>query len=290
MGSTIEGLENLAMTATPTFAVQQCVENALAMGFGYPLTTPCSTNDSATLDTKTFTAHEAAAGPTYDFYASYDTSEQLAYPYLPQVPTPNPYAFSDYQTQPWAQPQQHLASISQYTHASSGFSSLQTTAESPEKVHSNTSPEVKRTGTRDLVGMGLYDNEDRDFMSTLNSAASTDPSRDSLGKGLKLEETWEPPKDDDVEEEEEEGYSTEEGEEMDDISPVQATIPPELHTALYPATYGDLSNQSFFFNDEDMFTSESSYGDYLHSQGYQEAAAAAQPKAADHAPGDFLWF
>lgn len=143
---------------------------------------------------------------------------------------------------------------------------------------------MPRRRSKELVSIGLYDNNDNDFISALNSAASSDPSRDSLGKGLKLEETWQPPNDD--EEEPEEGYSTDEAEEMDEVPPVQISVAPEVETAFYPPTYGDLSDQSFFFNDDDQYASESHYADYYAiDQGYQDA----QPKAADPATGNFMW-
>lgn len=64
-----------------------------------------------------------------------------------------------------------------------------------------------------LVGMGLYDTPDKyeedpqlnNYRSTLSSLlGSRFGTQEPSGKGLKLEETWEPPKSDDEEDEEEE--------------------------------------------------------------------------------------
>ncbi|CAM1508399.1 Fc.00g052470.m01.CDS01 [Cosmosporella sp. VM-42] len=64
-----------------------------------------------------------------------------------------------------------------------------------------------------LVGMGLYDTPDKyeedpqldNYRSTVSSLlGSTLHSQEPRGKGLKLEETWEPPKSEDEDEEEEE--------------------------------------------------------------------------------------
>lgn len=61
-----------------------------------------------------------------------------------------------------------------------------------------------------LVGMGLYDTPDKydedpqlnNYRSTATSLfGSSYRSMEPTGKGLKLEETWEPPKSDDEEEE-----------------------------------------------------------------------------------------
>ncbi|RGP62224.1 hypothetical protein FLONG3_10303 [Fusarium longipes] len=71
-----------------------------------------------------------------------------------------------------------------------------------------------------LVGMGLYDapekfNEDpqlNNYRSTVSSLlGSSFRNYEPSGKGLKLEETWEPPKSDDEEEDEEEDEDEEEG-------------------------------------------------------------------------------
>jgi hypothetical protein len=75
-----------------------------------------------------------------------------------------------------------------------------------------------------LVGMGLYDTPGKyeedphlnNYRSTVSSLlGSSFKSQEPTGKGLKLEETWEPPKSDDEEEEEEEEEDEEEEEEED---------------------------------------------------------------------------
>ncbi|TQV99247.1 hypothetical protein V2A60_004733 [Cordyceps javanica] len=69
-----------------------------------------------------------------------------------------------------------------------------------------------------LVGMGLYDTPDKhqddpqlsNYHSTVTSLlGSTFGHTEPVGKGLKLEETWEPPKSDDEEEEEDDGLDAE---------------------------------------------------------------------------------
>ncbi len=139
-----------------------------------------------------------------------------------------------------------------------------------------------------LSGIGLYDDKVPNFIS----GTSGNPNRDSLGKGLKLEETWQPPKDeeekdddDDDEDDEEGSYSTDEAEEIEEDPPIMATAPQQAQTAFYPP-YGDLSQQSFFFSndDDDPYTEEANqYTNYL-------ALGQAQPKPQDLVTtGNFLW-
>lgn len=72
-----------------------------------------------------------------------------------------------------------------------------------------------------LVGMGLYDAPDKyeadpglnNYRSSLSSLLGGAPKlQDSPGKGLKLEETWQPPESDDEEDEDEEEDDENEGE------------------------------------------------------------------------------
>lgn len=146
-------------------------------------------------------------------------------------------------------------------------------------------PQVSKRANKVLSGIGLYDDKTPDFASD----TSGDPNRDSMGKGLKLEETWQPSKDDDEnddededEDEDEGSYSTDEAEEIEEDSSTMAPAPHHAPTAFYP-TYGDLSNQSFFFsNDDDPYTGEDQYANYL-------AFGQAQSKPQDPATGNFLW-
>ena len=140
-------------------------------------------------------------------------------------------------------------------------------------------PVLQRKKSKELVGLGLYDDKEKDFLSGLNQ----DSNRESLGKDLKLEETWQPPKN----EEEDESYSSDEveEEEPETLSIVdQAGIEPPT---FYP-TYGDLSNQSFFFNDDDNSGQQMShdvpYVNYvaLAPEGPAKAQAVAET-------GNLMW-
>lgn len=135
---------------------------------------------------------------------------------------------------------------------------------------------LNKQRSKELVGMGLYDGPGRKELSTLNSSPDhiSHLFAEPQGKGLKLEETWQPPNED-GDEGEEEGYSTDEAEE--DLPSVPAAN--EVQPTLVP-TYGDLSNQSFFFDRDDP------YPNYLPvDPGFQ----FYQPKVSDPSAQNFMW-
>jgi hypothetical protein len=163
-------------------------------------------------------------------------------------------------------------------------------------------PELPRSNSKELVGMGLYDHPDRPSQS-LNSLAggllggcTADPHRESMGKGLKLEETWEPPEEDkssdedeDGEaeaEEEEEAEAAEEGTEDapysddEDVSPGSQAVADQAQAA-YPPPYMDLSNQSFFFDD--------TYGDGMEYEQPNVDMGTGMSNLHGGVLGDFGW-
>ncbi|KAL8712074.1 MAG: hypothetical protein Q9220_003507 [cf. Caloplaca sp. 1 TL-2023] len=130
-------------------------------------------------------------------------------------------------------------------------------SQQPQYIQTPVVPQINKQKSKELFGMGLYDGPSRKELSGLN--ASPDHIDQLLaepqGKGLKLEETWQPPNEEsnDAEEEEEdaeeEGYSTDEAEE--DFPPAPPTA--EVQPTFIPA-YHDLSNKSFFFENDDPYT------------------------------------
>ncbi len=115
------------------------------------------------------------------------------------------------------------------------------------------SPRVEKD---ELVGMGLYDRP-QDVQSTLFGGGATSMAAltAGLGKGLKLEESFEPPSaegdDEEAEEEEDQEERAEQGE-PEDYTTLIATmnnnaISPQVY-AEYPSTY---DNQTFYFDDKE---------------------------------------
>lgn len=108
---------------------------------------------------------------------------------------------------------------------------------------------------KELIGMGLYDLPDSslDWMS---------PVGEATGKGLKLEETWQPPEEDEDEDEDAEDEG-EEDDQDDDASSVdgEEDLPPP--PVLVASTNHDKANQarnlegqSFFFDEDDSVSKE----------------------------------
>ncbi|KAI4131494.1 MAG: hypothetical protein LQ347_002964 [Umbilicaria vellea] len=149
-------------------------------------------------------------------------------------------------------------------------------------------PRPGKEQTKELVGMGLYDSPDQDHVSSLlfgddsgcrPFCGTLQPRHESVGKGLKLEETWQPPtglddeEEDEVEDEADEDCSTDEGEEelpyLIGAGEQQAVLPP----------YGNLSNRTFFFDDNDEnFTNETAF-----DQNFSFAQHKTLEPTLDHA-------
>ncbi|KAL8872830.1 MAG: hypothetical protein Q9174_001608 [Haloplaca sp. 1 TL-2023] len=137
--------------------------------------------------------------------------------------------------------------------------------------------QITKKQSKELVGMGLYDGPSRKELSTLNRSPDhiNHLLTPSQGKGLKLEETWQPPQEHD-DDEDEENYSTDEAE--DDLPPAPTVV--EAQSTVIPA-YGDLSNQSFFFEHDDP------YNDYV---SFDQSMPLCQTKGADSSGQNFMWF
>ena len=140
------------------------------------------------------------------------------------------------------------------------------------------SPCITTKKSKELVGMGLYDDKNGSMLSASpltgvgNFEASAGLQRNSLGKGLKLEETWQPPGEEPTDEADD--YSSDEGEDLPAAPPSQ-----QPQTQVYTG-YEDLSNQTFFFDNDDQ------YNDYI---AFNTAMQFCEPKAPDPASGNFLW-
>ncbi|CAF9908192.1 hypothetical protein IMSHALPRED_006607 [Imshaugia aleurites] len=286
LGNTIAGLQNLAVSGQPTSSVQQSIENAFAMAYGNPISRPPTTYERspATIEDYEPTL-ESVYGPQsshnpetiYDPY-SYNTFPQFQHCYLPQPDMQDTYPPANYLPPQWPEAQPRF--INHFQDPQISNDTCQWSSNPGPELNANTALPVPKRANKVLSGIGLYDDKAPDFTFGPNG----DPNRDSMGKGLKLEETWQPPKDDDEnddddDDDEEGSYSTDEAEEIEEDPPIMASAPQQAQTAVYPP-YGDLSNQSFFFsNDDDPYTGEDQYPNYL-------AFGQAQSKPQDP---NFLW-
>ena len=143
---------------------------------------------------------------------------------------------------------------------------------------------LPRKRSKELVGIGLYSDKEPDFMSTLNA----DSNRISLGKELKLEESWAPPQNEELNEDQED-CSSDEAEDMEDDeldSPDSDQAPPK--SMVYPPL-DDLSNHTFFFSDDEHHgIGGDNYASYLSlSQGLQ--SQNGKPQAVVHDPMNLLF-
>ncbi|KAG6989761.1 hypothetical protein G7Y79_00065g094720 [Physcia stellaris] len=156
---------------------------------------------------------------------------------------------------------------------------IQYAAHTPSDIGLGYPPKIATKKSRELVGMGLYDDKNGSMDSPVDAMGAqsrniyTDPNRSSMGKGLKLEETWQPPGSGSTEEAED--YSSDEAEEDLPVAPPSQQTQPQVFS-----DYKDLSNQSFFFESDDQ------YSNYL---AMEQAMQFCKPKAPDPSSGNFLW-
>ena len=288
IGNTIVGIENLAVSGTPTDSLQQSIQNAFAMGYGYHVSKPNTVYDQSPTEMEGYKSFDTVPESTYNTYYSYNIDHRNQYQSTSQAPIYDSYMAAPYEQSQWPQVTPNYSLNDQSIQPNLDFLPLTSQEKSAQTAKVTTIPQLPQKGSKELVGMGLYDDVGKDFMSTLNSAINDHPSCNSMGKGLKLEETWKPPKadEDNVIDEPEEGYSSEEVEEIDEIPAVQSTTQPGIQTALYP-TYGDLSNQSFFFSEDEQYTTDDQFANYMtYGQGLQ----GNQPKMQDPTTSSFVWF
>ena len=289
LGNTIAGLQNLAVCTRPASSVQQSIENAFAAGYGIPISRPLTMDEHSPTGIEDYASAPDSvyrpeslyhSEPIYNPY-SYDAFQQLQHSYMPQSSNQDTYPPANYQIPQWPEAQPFFAHDFQDTQTSADL--CQWSSNPGQSLNIKAAPQVSKRANKVLSGIGLYDDKVPDSVS----GTSGDPNRDSMGKGLKLEETWQPPKDedendDDDDDDDEGSCSTDEAEEMEEDLPIMTSAPQHAQTAFYPP-YGDLSNQSFFFsNDDDAYTGDDQYTNYL-------AFGQAQSKPQDPVTGNFLW-
>lgn len=157
-------------------------------------------------------------------------------------------------------------------------------------------PPLPRKDSKELVGMGLYDVPDRSsysFESIGGDGTSYFSERhESMGKGLKLEDAWEPPEesddDDDGEDEPEDGYAEDDPAVEKESEKAKAKATEVVVVSSEPATetmrqlYGDMSNQSFFFDGDD------NYGDGMSMHATHQMMGVA-PSVQSVPLNNFMW-
>ncbi|KAH7083942.1 hypothetical protein FB567DRAFT_94965 [Paraphoma chrysanthemicola] len=142
--------------------------------------------------------------------------------------------------QQWAQKNQNQAMLAQQN-TSSDFLPIQ----HPSKQDDD----MEEDGGEKLVALGLYDPPE--------PSMSWNGLTESTGKGLKLEETWQPPEEDDDEDDDADDASSEASEEPS--PPLPATHNNQhlqLPVHVKSQTPGSMEGQSFFFDDDETVSKE----------------------------------
>lgn len=260
-------LEDLTIGSQPAASsVQESIHHAFAMGYGYPMGAPAATHDMPSAIMPEYSALSADNEPSYNSYPTYSISDQPQYPYIPQATMYHPYTGQNHQfPQQWSHIGSDYTIAPQAPQAVPDYPPVDSSTQLPpsrtQRLDIPTNASLHNKNSKELIGMGLYDDKVSDFMSGLNSAISANPNRESSGKGLKLEETWQPPNEE--EDEDDEAYSTDEAEEVEEVPlPSMPSMPAKDQKPFYP-NYDDLSNQSFFFNDDDEYNNDDQYARYL---------------------------
>ncbi|KAF2251865.1 hypothetical protein BU26DRAFT_398723, partial [Trematosphaeria pertusa] len=167
------------------------------------------------------------------------------------------YALSSYSTpatepmpwylQEWARKNQAQAMDSQ--HGSTDFLPIQNPAMEQELEAAD--EEMEDSG-KELVGMGLYDLPDPALTWSSGLVEAT-------GKGLKLEETWQPPEEEDDDDDDNDGEADDassEGSVEEPPPPPPARQQPQVPVTVKPQTPGSMEGQSFFFDEDETISKE----------------------------------
>lgn len=276
--NTIAGLQSLAVTSMRPAAGDPPIHDPIPTDPIYTLNPPSITTGSAFGG-----LHDGSF--SIDAHTMYVPQPSYAWPsqhhgYLSNTTPsygPGLYPPAEMQQSSWSAISDQCAPI---PFQAPDFLPVQYPSETPTPWALDGDAQLPRKRSKELVGMGLYDHPDEETWSELDYDHSSflyhlaSPHRESTGKGLKLEETWEPPKDADGAEDDE-AYSSDEAEE--DL-PGAANMS-QGPSALDPA-FSDLSNQSFFFDNDDPYSVCVALG---------QALPPCQPKGPDPARANFLW-
>lgn len=271
LGNTIAGFETLAVSGSSRQSFEGGVPNGTIQS-QHRLSQPhvyCQQSDVASTDWSYFEPDSA----------------------IPFVPFPSYRVAHDYQTQTM----QHYSSYNSdtlvqgsmfpsnehtnyATPASSDFLPIQYPANTPHVAKVIIPPQVTVKKSRELIGMGLYDDENGSMFASLDHVGNRVSGLGaSLGRGLKLEETWKPLSSADAQNHEaDEGYST------DDAEEVLPTVPARQEAQAHILPMDDnFSNRKSFFDYEEQYNSSC-----ILDQGL----SAYRSKHLDPATESLLWF
>ena len=282
MRSTIAGFQNLAVTTSIGAAGEESpLRNPLPVGPNYAVNPPPTNmlhpaggfHDGQLSNINPPIVY--VPQPVYAWPSQY----QGYFSDMPPSYNPPLYPSAEMQQPNWCPPSHFTANP--VPMLAPDYFSTQPSSETPDSLKRGGESQLPRKRSKELIGMGLYNNPDDDLWSELDHDTGSflchlaNPHRESTGKGLKLEETWEPPKAQDGAEDDDASSSDEAEEEL----PTMLTTMEQVPAASYPP-YGDLSNQSFFFDSDDPYPS---------CVTFDQGLSSFQPKYPEPARENFLW-
>jgi len=190
--------------------------------------------------------------PSWRFF-----EEEPLYPARNTIP-PVQYEQPIFTSNPWARnPRDPADAYLSSTNVASDFLPIQYPPGQRDTSMDEPDHPISRSNSKELVGLGLYDPPD------VTSSLLTSGFHSS-GKGLKLEETWQPPENDESDDEQEadgeaeadaseadQDSSEEEEEELEDEPPAAQKPQQGQWFAQQPRYLPNMSGQSFFFDDDE---------------------------------------
>jgi hypothetical protein len=121
----------------------------------------------------------------------------------------------------------------------------------PSAIEADDDDEDMEDSGKELVGMGLYD------LPESSLAWNSSTLLEGTGKGLKLEETWQPPEEDeDDEEQEADDASSDDGSVEELPTAKENTQLPLPNGSSKPQIPGNMEGQSFFFDEDETYKTE----------------------------------
>jgi len=162
---------------------------------------------------------------------------------LPIIPYPIP-SYTSLPLEPTAAYLQHMQSYPSTSPTSLGFLPGQLPHVPSADVEPDLEDDESNGTDKELVGMGLYDPPEG--FSLLSSGM-----HEGTGKGLKLEETWQPPE---QAQDDQDGDDVSEDEEEVEEPPTREDQKWSVHSG--PQFPAELAGQSFFFEDDVTYTNE----------------------------------
>jgi len=252
--------QTVAMNGLPTPMTQPDLNKDLPVDPFFSLDNSTVLCQQSAMAQQGYTSAGLSVDNSYQSCVPFDQTNQPRYTTVPASSDYSTFSPMDFTTQIWAD---SLSTFPTYTAPPTpDYLPMQTPSEMWQGAEAAEQPTLIKSQSKELIGMGLYDKPDRNSCS-LNSLAGSHggsfgahPHHESLGKGLKLEETWQPPAEEEEDEEEESGPSDDPKEPPPESAGEQlwqGDLMGEKALEASNATSGDLSNQSFFFDHNDDY-------------------------------------